>query len=77
MRAAAVWAGAGPANGGIPAPNQTPHLSVVAGSDYRVERPPGRAAGNCEPVRMGWASEALIKYGERFLVLGAAVEVPA
>jgi hypothetical protein len=32
------------------------------GRVYRVQRPPGRAARTREPVRVGKASEALIKY---------------
>src|SRR5262245_681873 len=33
------------------APTQTPHRTAAAGSGYRVQRPPGRVAGNREPVR--------------------------
>ena len=38
------------------------HLTAAACRAYRGQRHTGRAAGNREPARVGWASGALIKY---------------
>ena len=39
-------------------PSPALHRTAAACSVYRVQRPLGRAAGNCEPVRVGSASSA-------------------
>ena len=48
-------------------PSPALHRTAAACSVYRVQRPLGRAAGNCEPVRVGSASEALNEYVPRCL----------